>query len=110
VCTGLAEDKRLRSRRSYFVVPVGAAAALEGADSVFAGALSLDSDFEGLLDVSFVSLDSLLSLEPLDSPPSSFFVGFAEEYESAYQPPPFRMKLPPLICRFAVAFEHFGQI
>jgi hypothetical protein len=35
--------------------------------------------------------------------------GFADEYRSAYQPPPFRMKFPPLICRLAVALPHFGQ-
>jgi hypothetical protein len=36
-------------------------------------------------------------------------LGFADEYASAYQPPPFKMKLPPLIWRFAVAFAHAGQ-
>jgi hypothetical protein len=43
------------------------------------------------------------------SPPDEPF-GFVEEYRSAYQPPPLRMKFPPLICRFAVAFAHEGQI
>ena len=71
-------------------------------------------------------------VEPLDPEPPSFFVsvlvsllasdfvsafaslveaafGLVEEYRSAYQPPPLRMKLPPLICRFAVLFAHEGQ-
>jgi len=33
-----------------------------------------------------------------------------DEYRSAYQPPPFRMKLAALICRLAVRCEHLGQI
>jgi hypothetical protein len=53
---------------------------------------ALSDDFAGDDD------DDLLSLP-----------GFADEYRSAYQPPPFRMKLPPLICRLAVALPHFGQ-
>lgn len=71
-------------------------------------------------------------VEPLDPEPPSFFVsvlvslfasdfvsafaspveaafGLLEEYRSAYQPPPLRMKLPPLICRFAVLFAQDGQ-
>jgi hypothetical protein len=44
---------------------------------------------------------------PAPSPP----LGFGdEEYRSAYQPPPFRMKFPPEICRLAVLLEHLGQI
>jgi hypothetical protein len=35
---------------------------------------------------------------------------FADEYRSAYQPPPLRMKLPPLIWRLAVFCPHFGHV
>jgi hypothetical protein len=35
--------------------------------------------------------------------------GLAEEYRSAYQPPPFKIKVPPLIWRLAVRWLHFGQ-
>jgi len=41
----------------------------------------------------------------------SVFLLFDEpEYASAYQPPPLRMKFPPLIWRLAVFLEHLGQI
>lgn len=33
-----------------------------------------------------------------------------EEYRSAYQPPPLRMKLPPLMSRCARFSPHFGQV
>lgn len=68
----------------FGVVPPGAGAA--------AGALSL---FVSVLASDFVSL----------APPDSVFAeelaaaGLLDEYKSAYQPPPFKMKLPPLICR-----------
>jgi hypothetical protein len=49
-------------------------------------------------------------LDPPESlaPFASDFFG-VDEYRSAYQPPPLRMKFPPLIWRFAVDFLHFGQ-
>lgn len=54
--------------------------------------------FAGVLVVVEVEDDSL--------PPLFFGV---DEYRSAYQPPPFKMKLPPLIWRLAVCSPHFGQ-
>jgi hypothetical protein len=70
-----------------------------GFDSVvFVSAAGFDSVFvsvDVVVDV-FVSLDPPLA-------------GFADEYRSAYQPPPFRMKLPPLIWRCASGLPHFGQ-
>ena len=45
---------------------------------------------------------------PSDFPSPPLF-GLGEEYASAYQPPPLRMKLPPEIWRLAVLFEHLGQ-
>lgn len=61
--------------------PVLLPASLEGFDSVVVDALEVDS----------------------------FFPGFTDEYRSAYQPPPFKMKRPPLIWRFAVCSWHFGH-
>ncbi len=51
----------------------------------------------------------LFDSEPFDSPFSPALAGFDDEYRSAYQPPPLRMKFPPLIWRFAVASPHLGQ-
>lgn len=48
---------------------------------------SLEEDVDELEDVDF------------DLSPPELLV---DEYRSAYQPPPFRMKFPPLIWRFAV--------
>lgn len=68
------------------------------APSLFAGA-------DGVVPL---PLPLLLALPPSDLPSPPF--GFGEdEYRSAYQPPPFRMKFPPEIWRFAVLFEHLGQ-
>jgi hypothetical protein len=44
------------------------------------------------------------------SPSVVLFLLEDDEYKSAYQPPPLRMKLPPLIWRLAVGFWHFGQV
>ena len=49
-----------------------------------------------------LSLDDFASVEVDVLLASSFFPGFVDEYRSAYQPPPFKMKRPPLICRRAV--------
>ena len=65
--------------------PAGAAGA--------AGLLSLVLDDEPLLG----------ELSLLLPPP------FDDEYKSAYQPPPFRMNVPPLSWRFAVFSPHFGH-
>ena len=74
-----------------------------------------DSDFVSL----FVSVLVVLSLgfaafdppeEGEEEDESSFFEPPPEdEYRSAYQPPPLRMKFPPLICRLAVDCPHLGQ-
>jgi hypothetical protein len=50
-----------------------------------------------------------LLVPPLSDFPSPPFGFGTEEYASAYQPPPFRMKFPPEICRLAVLLEHLGQ-
>ena len=49
--------------------------------------------------------EPLLAAPPLE-PPALLLL---ELYKSVYQPPPFRMKLPPEICRFAVFSWHFGH-
>jgi hypothetical protein len=36
-------------------------------------------------------------------------LGLDDEYKPAYQPPPFRMKFPPLMSRCAVFWWHFGH-
>jgi hypothetical protein len=57
-------------------------------------------------------LVDVLADEADDAPsdfPSPPVFGFGDEYASAYQPPPFRMKFPPEIWRFAVLLEHFGH-
>jgi hypothetical protein len=57
------------------------------------------------------ALSPLLLPPPVEEEaPSDLPLDFGvEEYRSAYQPPPLRMKLPALICRLAVLFAHFGQ-
>ena len=72
----------------------GAEDVVEAAVAVAAGAA------DSLLPSLFVSV--LLSL--LDS-----VFGFDDEYASAYQPPPLRMKLPPLMSRCASAWWHSGH-
>lgn len=71
----------------------------------------LDAAVDELVEVPQESLvDDVLSLfagVEEGSPPLPFGV---EEYKSAYQPPPFRMKFPPEIWRLAVLFVHLGQI
>ncbi len=67
-------------------------------------------------EVELVDDDPLDALEPLDdddvpvdeSDPEDFF---ADEYRSAYQPPPFKMNVElELICRLAVSSPHLGQV
>lgn len=64
-------------------------------------------------DVLVVLLDALpfepLDDEPPDEPPPPDLL-LEDAYKSAYQPPPFRMKFPPLIWRLALACPHFGQV
>jgi hypothetical protein len=56
-------------------------------------------------------LDPLVPLPELpEAPEPEPLPGFDEEYRSAYQPPPLRMKLPPLIWRLAVFCPHLGQV
>ena len=43
------------------------------------------------------------------SPDDSDFLAFGDEYKSAYQPTPLRIKVPPLICLRAVRWVHCGQ-
>jgi hypothetical protein len=67
---------------------------------------------DGVLDSVFVSVFFGVSVGVADEldPESSFFVlGFADEYRSEYQPPPLRMKVPPLICRLALMFLQCGH-
>ncbi len=77
----------------------------------FAGAVL--AAFESPPEDEVLSLDDDELLEELDDEveaPSDFFELFEEdEYRSAYQPPPLRMKFPPLIWRFALDWLHFGQ-
>ena len=47
--------------------------------------------------------------ESLDNELAPPFLLLLPEYRSPYQPPPFRMKLPCVICRDAVALPHWGQ-
>lgn len=59
------------------------------------------------LSLDFAALELPVADEEEDS---SFFEPPPEdEYKSAYQPPPLRMKFPPLICRLAVDCPHLGQ-
>lgn len=54
---------------------------------------------------------ALLEPEPPDDePPPPPDLLLEDEYKSAYQPPPFRMKFPPLIWRLALACPHFGHV
>jgi len=62
--------------------------------------LAVDSLFDSLF------VEEVLAPSDLLSPPP--FLG-VDEYRSAYQPPPFRMKFPPEIWRFAVLLLHLGQ-
>ncbi len=73
------------------------AAGLAAASPPFAGAFAASppASFDGAGE------------SPLPASPP-LFEGF-EEYRSAYQPPPFRMNVPPLISRLAVFAAHFGQ-
>jgi hypothetical protein len=71
-------------------------------DGVLVALLDVPVLASDLLSVFFVSVDvddGVDDDEELDVE-SDFF---DDEYRSAYQPPPLRMKLPPLICRLAVA-------
>ncbi len=45
--------------------------------------------------------------EPPPTPDDTLALG--DEYASAYQPPPFKMNVPPLICRFADDLPHLGH-
>jgi hypothetical protein len=69
--------------------------------------LVVDELASDLLSVFFVSVDVDGGVDDDELDEESDF--FDDEYRSAYQPPPLRMKLPPLICRLAVAWWHFGH-
>ncbi len=45
----------------------------------------------------------------LDNELAPLFLLLLPEYRSPYQPPPFKMKFPCVICRDAVALPHWGQ-
>lgn len=96
-----AHDEAARRRGSTWPRPSEAQARYfdeEGVEAagVDVAALSVEADGFALLEAS----DDPSDFDPLFG---------VEEYRSAYQPPPFKMKLPPLICRFAVDLPHFGQ-
>ena len=54
-------------------------------------------------------LSLLVDVDALPELGSPAFALGVDEYRSAYQPPPFRMKFPPEIWRLAVLFSHLGQ-
>ncbi len=68
-----------------------------------------DDSFVEDVEVESDLVSDLESPAGVDLAPSSFLEGLADEYASAYQPPPLRMKLPPLICRWALFFWHLGH-
>lgn len=91
-------------RQSFFAGAAGAALFVSVEDEL-APEAPLDApppsdDFDSVL------LDPSLAFEPVAPVLED---GLDEEYRSAYQPPPLRMKLPPLIWRWAVSFWHLGH-
>lgn len=67
-----------------------------------------DDSLEELVELPPALLDELPPA-PLDAPEPPDLL-LEDAYKSAYQPPPFKMKFPPLICRLALACPHFGQV
>lgn len=67
--------------------------------------LSLEVDV--VVEVALVPLLDALELDDEDEPAlSPPFLFDPPEYRSEYQPPPFKMKLPDVICRRAVSLWH----
>lgn len=60
------------------------------------------------LVLELVELEELEALDDDDSPPDADLPGFSP-YASAYQPPPFKMKLPPEIMRRALSLPQAGH-
>lgn len=82
-----------------------------GVDAAGVELLPLESDDVEELDEPLLSLELLLLDELLpEDELSLFLLPPDDEYKSAYQPPPFKMKLPPLIRRWALLSWHFGQV
>jgi hypothetical protein len=83
----------LKQPKCYFLSELAA-----GVGALAAGAVgAADSDFDSVL-VSVFAPALAPDLLPLD------------EYKSAYQPPPLRIKLPPLMSRLTDFALHFGQV
>jgi len=57
-----------------------------------------------------LAFDEELSLDDEEPDDDAVLPVFGDDaYKSAYQPPPFKMNVPPEICRFAVDWWHFGH-
>ena len=74
----------------------------DGSAGVFAAPPLLDSPPPLLDSPAFPS-------DPFESLGSDFF-GAGDEYASAYQPPPLRINVPPLMSRCAVFSSHFVHV